>query len=299
MLLFATVAFLIDVSLRISQANIVATSYRFKVVVASIAMIFPLFVIAMSAVILYRRNTYQSRTLRRKFLLDLLSISAILLVIFSMGLSLLRPSSYIQLFMNVYFWIGYYYILLFITYQIANRLISVKPHTQRGDVILILGSNLNPDSSLSHKLKSRLDESLAYIQQDATRPIIVSGGLHKGMKVSEADQMANYLIAHNVAPARIIQENKATNTFENLFFTHLLTPPDTHFLIITHRYHLMRVSLLVAREGMTAHYVGATDSLKYTLPSIIREFVAYLSLNYEINILMLILIIIDQIYRFI
>ena len=83
------------------------------------------------------------------------------------------------------------------------------------DYLIVLGAAVYQDQP-SLTLVRRLEGALQYLNEHPKTIAIVSGGMGKGETITEAQAMHDWLIAHGVAPERIIMEPKATSTMENL-----------------------------------------------------------------------------------
>ena len=138
--------------------------------------------------------------------------------------------------------------------------------TDRGtevSAVVILGAGVNgtvPSLSLQVRLQAALD----YLQDKPDIPIVVTGAQGPGEDISEARCMADWLTAHGIGGERIILEEQADNTVENIQFSKaLLTDKGInltdHIAVVTSDYHLYRASLLWGGEEMVpvaAHMPG-------------------------------------------
>lgn len=125
--------------------------------------------------------------------------------------------------------------------------------------VIVLGAGVN-GTTPSLMLRSRLDAALAFAQEHPTLPIICSGGQGAGEDISEADCMADWLIARGVDASRIYREDKSTSTAENFAFSFALMEqlgfsPDKSFVYITNDYHLYRAGRIAGTDA--AHGVAA------------------------------------------
>ncbi len=110
---------------------------------------------------------------------------------------------------------------------------------RKTDAAIVLGARLW-DNQPSPALKERLDAAYAGYRNGDYPMLIVSGGLdHPGMKLTEAEGMAEYLEHRGVPKANILLENKATSTYENLLFSQRMM--EEHGMktaaIVTHQFH--------------------------------------------------------------
>ena len=91
-------------------------------------------------------------------------------------------------------------------------------------------------------LKKRLDLAYTYLTEHPNAEAVVSGGQGPDEQYTEASVMARYLIDRGIDEERILREEKASDTRENLAFSRALVEPlgiDTRkVLIITSDFHL-------------------------------------------------------------
>ena len=81
--------------------------------------------------------------------------------------------------------------------------------------IIVLGAGVNGETP-SLILCNRLDAALTYLNANPAATVIVSGGQGPGEDITEAKAMADYLTAHGIDSARIVQEDRSRTTRENL-----------------------------------------------------------------------------------
>lgn len=116
--------------------------------------------------------------------------------------------------------------------------------------VIVLGAGVNgTEPSLS--LRTRLDAALAYIQDRPDIPIVVSGSQGRGEEISEAQCMYDWLTAHGVDGRRIILEEQANNTKENIQYSLALLAErgiDTtdNLAVVSSDYHLCRASMYLS-----------------------------------------------------
>lgn len=97
----------------------------------------------------------------------------------------------------------------------------------RGDdapavALIVFGAGVN-GTRPSLMLESRLEAALAYIRVQDDRgldmPVVVTGARGRGEEISEARCMADWLTERGVDPGRILLEEQAANTEENLKYS--------------------------------------------------------------------------------
>lgn len=145
------------------------------------------------------------------------------------------------------------------------------------DVLIVLGCAVRKGRP-TLTLRNRLDTALAYLEQSPHTTVIVSGGKGPDEAVSEAQAMADYLIAHGFPRERIILEDQSTSTYENFWFCKDILsarfPADASVAFVTTDFHVYRSRRVAAMHGITADGIPARD-VWYSAPNnYIREGIA-------------------------
>lgn len=142
--------------------------------------------------------------------------------------------------------------------------------------VVILGAGVNgTEPSLS--LRVRLEAALAYLQDRPDIPIVVTGSQGPGEEISEARCMADWLMDRGVDVGRILLEEQAGNTEENIRFSKQLLAlsgvgSSDNVAVVSSDYHLYRASLYWDAPGfvpVAAHMPGRY--LPLTINYYIRE----------------------------
>lgn len=120
-------------------------------------------------------------------------------------------------------------------------------HEKQVSAVIVLGAGVH-GTRPSLSLQSRLEATLAYIEDKPDVPIIVSGGQGAGEDITEARCMADWLIEHGVAQERILLEEKAENTRQNIAYSKEILKAEgidttDHIAVVSADYHLYRASL--------------------------------------------------------
>lgn len=115
------------------------------------------------------------------------------------------------------------------------------------DCIMILGAQIR-GKKVSESLKRRLDRGLRYLQENPGTFCIVSGGQGKGEDISEAEAMAEYLMACGIEKERIYLENESKNTYENFekSMAFLERKKKEKVGVVTNNFHIYR-SMKIAK----------------------------------------------------
>lgn len=165
-------------------------------------------------------------------------------------------------------------ILLGIIIFIFHQLIIIVDGIVDDDVskintMVVLGSKVNVDGSLSKRLKDRLDASLDIYAKNTIHTIFVSGGLGKEGHY-EGTCMATYLIEKGVKKEHIVIDNKGNNTrltalnFKNRF------PTTKAVIIVSQYFHITRCKLAFQQLGIKK--VAGIGSKKIELRDLYSSF---------------------------
>ncbi|MDQ7804462.1 YdcF family protein [Amycolatopsis sp. A133] len=149
------------------------------------------------------------------------------------------------------------------------------------DAIIVLGCGLNGER-VPPLLAGRLERAIRLHDREATPPLlVVSGGRGPGEAVTEAEAMHAYLRDRGVPDDRILREDRARTTEENLRFSAALLPGDARRVVaVTSNYHVFRAAVECRRLGLPFQATGSPTA-RYFLPSaLLREFAA-LILHYR------------------
>ena len=142
------------------------------------------------------------------------------------------------------------------------------------DYLIVLGAAVHGDTP-SLSLVERLEAAKDYLIKHPDTVVIVSGGQGSGENVSEARAMYEWLCANGIDPVRIIMEDKASSTYENLKFSREIInelSDDATVAVVSSEYHLCRAKLIAKTLGMEIHTVAAhTTYFTVMLNYFIRE----------------------------
>lgn len=134
------------------------------------------------------------------------------------------------------------------------------------EYLVVLGAGVNgtvPSLSMVNRLSAALD----YMQRHPDCTVIVSGGQGPGEDISEAQAMAGWLTARGIAGERIVLEDRATSTWENLSYSkELILQREGELVpiaIVSSEYHLYRAEYMARQLGMEA--AGVPGHTSYTV----------------------------------
>ena len=141
------------------------------------------------------------------------------------------------------------------------------------DYLIVLGAGVN-GTVPSLSLRERLDAAYAYLQEHPNAKCVVSGGQGSGENITEAECMYLYLTGKGIEPNRIIREELATSTQENLSYSLALVEPTSSdsIGILSSEYHLYRASLMARELGLDPIMIPAkTTWLSLRMNYYLRE----------------------------
>lgn len=130
--------------------------------------------------------------------------------------------------------------------------------------IVVLGAGVNGDTP-SLSLVNRLDAAYGYLTANPETVAVVTGGQGPGENLTEAAAMRAWLEAKGIASDRIVEEDKAVSTKENLAFSFDLIRARggdlQNVAVVSSEYHLYRAKLLAAQLGVAVTGIAGETTL--------------------------------------
>ena len=145
------------------------------------------------------------------------------------------------------------------------------------DAIIILGAGVKGER-LSLTLKYRLDKGLEYIALNPDAKIIVTGGMGPGEDITEAEAMRRYLVSQGIDNSRIIIEDKATSTYENLMYSSEFLKSGDRVVIVTDGFHIFRGVSMAEKFGLKATHIHSKSYIPQLPLNFIRELAAVMKM---------------------
>ena len=144
------------------------------------------------------------------------------------------------------------------------------------DYMVVLGAGVRGNvPSLS--LQNRIDAAYDYLTEHPDVTAILSGGQGDGENITEAQCMFDHLTAMGIPENRLIMEDQATSTWENLNFSLNLIEERTgkrpeEIGVLSSEYHLFRASLFADACGVEFLGIPAkTTKLSLRINYFMRE----------------------------
>lgn len=142
---------------------------------------------------------------------------------------------------------------------------------------IVLGAKVKKGNIPSLALQYRLEAALVYAKEYTHVKLVLSGGQGPDEDIEEAIVMRDFLLENGIDENRLIIEDKATSTYENLLFSQEILPSNINSVtIITSDYHLQRAKILASKLGWESDVVAAKTPKIVELKVRMRERVALL-----------------------
>ncbi|NIZ19639.1 YdcF family protein [Entomospira culicis] len=123
---------------------------------------------------------------------------------------------------------------------------NVESLPEIDNIFILLGFELNPDGTMKPTLIERLKVALLALERYPQSQIILTGGVERNGQ-TEGRLMAQWLMEHGIEQDRLIEENMARDTVENLLFSLKILESQPHIknvTIISSATHLKRAVTL-------------------------------------------------------
>lgn len=116
------------------------------------------------------------------------------------------------------------------------------------DYVIVMGAGVN-GSEPSLSLLSRLEAAYDWLSENPDGIAILSGCRGEGEDMTEARCMYDWLLKQGIAPERLILEEQAMDSYENILFSLDLIAahggdPTGQVAIVSSEYHLCRIRLI-------------------------------------------------------
>lgn len=202
-----------------------------------------------------------------------------------------------NLFSAVYLYFECMLVGVIVAFVIVSR---YEPEPDK-DFLIILGCGLRKDGTPSPLLRGRCDRALAFAAKQKAQTgkdlfLVTSGGQGQDECISESASMKRYLMDQGVPEERILEEDRSTDTRENMKFSKrvildqvrpekeapqgywpTLDDPEAKIAFSTTNYHVFRSGLYARRVKMRAVGMGAKTKWYFWPNAAVREFVGLLT----------------------
>ena len=141
-------------------------------------------------------------------------------------------------------------------------------------LILVIDGVFYSAVNLTAVTEDALDLFLTVMDGLHVETVIVTGGQGSNEHITEAEGMYGYLVEAGIGAERILQEDQATNTVENLVFSSAFLDKETDkVVLVTNNFHMFRALSLARGQGYENVEGLAAGSYPGMLPNnLLREF---------------------------
>ena len=190
-----------------------------------------------------------------------------------------------DLLANLFAAIYLYFECMLIGTIVADAIAARHEPEKNKDYLIVLGCGLKPDGTPTPLLQGRLDRALDFCKRQFNETgkeltFITSGGQGPDEVISESAAMKRYLTEHGVPAERILEEDRSTDTFENMKNSKEIIwarDPNAKIAFSTTNYHVFRSGLFARRVKMRAVGMGAKTKWYFWPNAAVREFVGLLT----------------------
>ncbi|MCR4615355.1 MAG: YdcF family protein [Clostridiales bacterium] len=167
----------------------------------------------------------------------------------------------------------------------SNQLVlHYKPGFDK-DFIIILGCSIRRDGTPTPLLRGRIDRALDFRNRQKAQTgrevsFIVSGGQGPDEVIAESECMKNYLTQQGIPPEQVIEENRSTNTLENMTFSKEIIDginPGGKVIFSTNGYHVFRSGIFARQINMRAQGIGSRTKWYFWPNASVRELIGLLT----------------------
>ena len=153
------------------------------------------------------------------------------------------------------------------------------------DYIIVLGCGFNDDGTLPPLIKGRVDKALDFYQKQKEKNgkeahFITSGGQGNDEPFPEAQAMGNYLRSKDIPEDHILQEERSTNTLENMRFSKKIIDDrgdgESKVIFSTTNYHVFRSGMWAGLAGLEAEGIGSKTKWWFWPNAFMRECIGLL-----------------------
>jgi len=153
------------------------------------------------------------------------------------------------------------------------------------DYIIILGCAIREDGTPRPLLQARIDKAMEFAEYQVSKtgkePVFVaSGGQGPDEVIPESTAIKNYLMEHGIPEDRIIEEDKSTDTLENMRYSKekiYALNPSAKVIFSTTNYHVFRSGTYARKVKMRAAGIAAHTKWYFWPNASVREFVSLLT----------------------
>lgn len=161
---------------------------------------------------------------------------------------------------------------------------EIDPASLPEDMVFVtFGAKIGEDRMPGKPLTRRLEKTAELMEACPGSICIVTGGQGDDEPCSEAEAMRDYLVSLGISADRIIMEDQAGNTLENIEFTKALMEKkglaDRPVACVSTDFHIPRIRYLAERYDFADYYYRSYGTTPFNdFGSLVREYMSYAKL---------------------
>ena len=156
---------------------------------------------------------------------------------------------------RISFWIGVLLVVGLLIYAVPA--IYIFSHANRdtaraSNAVLVLVARAYIDGRVNPCLAGRVRQGVKLVQNGSAKYLIVSGGRDVEDGRLESEAMAKLAVSYGLLPGQVIQEPKATSTYQNLLYSREIMRARgwNTVIIVSQAFHLPRAALTAEKLGL-------------------------------------------------
>lgn len=187
---------------------------------------------------------------------------------------------YIYLFAAIFYAVTFLALTVYIYATLGTQ--TTASEITDDSVIIVYGAGLKHDGTPDKALAKRLNKALE-LSEGNNCQVIVSGCQGYDEPCTEAFAMKKYLVEKGLPEDRIILEERAKDTKENVKFSWEIIEEmgeDVDKIVsVSNKFHVPRIRLLCYMNGFESEVSAADDPAGMTVfASLVREYMSYVKL---------------------
>lgn len=196
------------------------------------------------------------------------------------------PKKLFTVLKGIYLAAGAFYMATFLAMCIyianVNSHQAVPEDLDSETVFIVYGAGLQGEKP-GRTLQKRLNKTLELYENCPDAYIVVTGGQGENEVRTEASAMKEYLLERGIREERILLEDKARDTKQNIVYSLELIEKagiESYTKVsVSNAFHIPRIILLWDMYGETSEIALAEDpQLQYIFATLVREYMSYVKL---------------------
>ena len=190
-----------------------------------------------------------------------------------------------DLLINFFAAVYLYFECMLIGAIIADVIAALAEPDPDRDFLIILGCGIRKDGTPSPLLRGRIERALDFYRRQKKETgkeliFVTSGGKGPDEIISESASMKTYLMDQGITEGQIIEEDRSTDTLENMRFSKEKIQafnPEGKVAFSTTNYHVFRSGVCARRVKMHAFGMGSETKWWFWPNASVREFIGLLT----------------------